>query len=175
MLRFRADRLCTALILAAAFAACSPPAAEVRHEVSTADQFAGCYSIERVAVDVDAPLAHDAPAELPRLFRLFDEPRNDLPGYYVLGVPRTGMGAPAAGGAWTLDGDSVVVIWQLHGLAYSASLGASGDSLRGTGLEVRQTRLTSHVLWYRGLPCEMTDLVPARVDSVTRPRFPLTT
>jgi hypothetical protein len=175
MLRIRADRLCTALILAAAFAACSPPAAEVRHETVTAEQFAGCYSIERMAVDVDDPLAHDTPAELPRLFRLFDEPRNDLPGYYVLGVPPTGTGAPAAGGAWTLDGDSAAVIWQLRDVAYSASLGASGDTLRGTGREVRQTMLTSHVLWYRRLPCEMTDLVPARVDSVTRPRFPLTT
>lgn len=61
-------------------------------------------------------------------------------GFYVLGVPAPPRGAAVAAGGWTIQRDSVFIMWRDDHAGFSMTLAADGDGLRGHMLPAQWTR-----------------------------------
>jgi hypothetical protein len=60
-------------------------------------------------------------------------------GFYVLGVPAPARGAPVSSGGWTIQRDSVFIMWRDDHAGFSMTLGTGGDTLRGHMLPAQWT------------------------------------
>jgi hypothetical protein len=154
------------VLLAACDAREAPPAPVA------AEDFAGCYALSRVGLDmdgVDRPLP-PPPTETPVAFELSPHASEEMPGYFVLLVPAGADGAPVAGGAWTLAADSAVILWQGARRSYALTVAVDGDTLRGSGrLATMPHALSSSVVLIRQ-PCDEESMVPARSTGIPGPR-----
>jgi hypothetical protein len=169
MRRRRAAYLAGAILLVAACGEAGPRGPEP-------EDFAGCYTLSRVAVDADGgggmpgPAGPAGPPGGPMTFELSPVASEELPGYYVLRVPAGEAGAPVAGGAWTLYADSAVIVWQGARRTYAMVVAVDGDTLRGSGKMMRDPhQRSSRVLMVRQ-SCDDATLVPARSTPAAGPR-----
>jgi hypothetical protein len=60
-------------------------------------------------------------------------------GFYVLGVPAPARGASVSSGGWTIQRDSVFIMWRDDHAGFSMTLGVHGDTLRGHMLPAQWT------------------------------------
>ncbi|CAN5721050.1 hypothetical protein BH23GEM9_BH23GEM9_12670 [soil metagenome] len=159
-----------------AYAACSegvPPASTGKLTDSTnmtLDEYAGCYKLVVVAVDLDDPWRRPSvPVDLPDVFELMSQGHEPLPGYQVLGVPRRVDGSPSAAGAWTAWGDSIVVVWKTAIDTYALTLALGGDTLKGSWETIRLRHRRSSPVVFARQPCEGSDMVPAASGATGAP------